>query len=341
MASSSRASCDFSRRSLAVLVGGALLASAPASAAQARAAAPDASEAATAPIDPALRANFAEARRLYQDGKLVEALTLFRGLAQATRSPNAQLYVGYCLSDLGKDVDAYRAFTTTLRYAADRPETKYESARQAAENELARLNVRLSKIVINVAQPPAGLTVTLDGVPVEHDDLGSSLPVQAGSHSVGAAAAGMKPVRVALDLDPGELRTLTLALQADEKAARPVPPPRVVHRASHAQTAGYVVGGVGIVGVGVFAVAGLMTKSVHDQLQSECGAAGCSDAGHQSEIARGKSLQTVANVGLAVGVAGLLTGGVLVLLGRQKREGSRVDVSWSAGGGEVSYRGAF
>jgi hypothetical protein len=344
MANSSRTSCEFARRSLAVLVTGAVLASAYPSSGQDLTTAQEASEAATPPIRPGARAKFAEALRLYESGKLVEALPLFRELAESTRSPNAQLYVGYCLSELGKDVDAYRAFTATLRYVAERPEAKYESTRQSAERELALLNVRLSKIVINVTEPPAGLTVTLDGVPVEHDDLGSSLVVQAGAHRVGAVGTAMKPVRVEVSLEPGELRTLNLALKklADEKASwDPPPTPRPVSTASPVRTAGYVAGGVGVVGVGIFAVAGLMAKSAHDQLRNECGAGGCSDAGHQSEVDRGKSLQAVANVGLVVGVVGVLAGGTLVVLGSKKQKESGVDLSWSAGGGAVSYRGTF
>jgi hypothetical protein len=347
MANSSRPSCEFARRSLAVLVAGAVLASARPSPAQDLAETPDASETVAPLLDPGARAKFVEALRLYQGRKLVEALAVFREIAQSTRSPNAQLYVGYCLSESGKDADAYRAFTATLRYVAERPAVKYEPTRQAAERELAVLNVRLAKITINVAQPHAGLTVTLDGVPVAPDDLGSSLVVQAGSHNVGAAATGMKPVRVAVDLDAGELRNLNLALtkMADADTSwdppRPVPTASPVRTARPLRTVGFVAGGVGVVGVGIFAVAGLMAKSVHDELRRECGPGGCSDAAHQSEIDRSNALQTAATVGLVIGVVGVVAGGTLLVLDGKKHKESGVDLSWSAGGGVISYRGAF
>jgi hypothetical protein len=46
-------------------------------------------------------------------------------------------------------------------------------------------------------------------------------------------------------------------------------------------------------------------------------------------------------VGLVVGVVGVVAGGALLVLGSKKHKESGVDLSWSAGGGVVSYRSAF
>ena len=303
------------------------------------------SEAAAPLSEPSTKAKFAEALKLYKSGKPTEALPLFRDLAKATRSPNAELYVGYCLSDLGKRLDAYDAFTATLRNIAERPDARYDSTREAAEGQLALLNVRLSKIVITVVEPPPGFAVTLDGAAVEEKSLGSSIVVEPGAHQVDAVGTGMKPVHMEMSLDAGQLKTVNLVLKPAEddksRAAGAPPPASAPPAARPVRTAGYVAGAAGIVGLGVFTVAGLMAKSTYDTLSRECGAAGCSDAAHRSDIDRGKSLQTVANVGLVVGLVGVAAGSTLILIGSKKRNDVGVAMSWSASGGMVSYRGEF
>jgi hypothetical protein len=319
-----------------------MLASAGPSVGQDSPAARASAEATAPPSESATKAKFAEALRLYKGRKATEALPLFRELAESTRSPNAQLYVGYCLSDLGKRLDAYNAFTATLRNIAGRPEADYESTREAAEGQLARLNVRLSKIVITVVDPPPGFAVTLDGVAVEEKAWGFSIVVEPGAHHVDAAGTGVKPVRMEFYLDGGQLKAVNLVpKQADDGKARAAQAPQPASAPHTMRTAGYVAGAAGIVGLGVFTVAGLVAKSTYDTLSRECGAAGCSDAGHRSDIDRGKSLQTVAIVGLVVGLVGVAAGSTLLLVDSKKHDDAGVAMSWSAHGGMVSYRGEF
>jgi hypothetical protein len=322
-----------------------MLASAGPSVGQDSPAARASAEATAPPSESATKAKFAEALRLYKGRKVAEALPLFRELAESTRSPNAQLYVGYCLSDLGKRLDAYNTFTATLRNIAERSEADYESTREAAEGQLALLNVRLSKVVIAVVEPPPGFAVTLDGAAVEEKAWGSSIVVEPGAHHLDAAGTGVKPVRMEFYLDAGQLKAVNLVpKQADDGEARAAHAPRPAsapRAARPMRTAGYVAGAAGIVGLGVFTVAGLMAKSTYDTLSRECGAAGCSDAGHRSDIDRGQSLQTVAGVGLVVGLVGVAAGSTLLLVGSKKHDDAGVAMSWSSQGGMVSYRGEF
>jgi hypothetical protein len=338
------ANCRVVRRSLSLFTAAAILA---APLAPARAAGP---EEPAVGADSSAKTKFADALKLYKNGNVAEALPLFREVAELTHSPNAQLYVGYCLAQSAKRAEAYRAFALVLKQISEHPDAKYEPTREAAEAQLAILNVRLAKLVILIADLPSGLAVTLDGAAVEEKTLGSSIVVEPGTHHVEASAAGLAPVRRDVSIDGGELKTLNLSLKKTEQAQpspltpAPVatPPAAAPPEEKHPiRAAGYVTGAVGVAGVAVFAITGLMAKSAFDKLDRECGAAGCSDSSHQNDIDRGKSLQTVANIGLVVGAVGLIGGGTMVLLGGGKHRDSGARVSLSPGGGIITYGGSF
>ena len=153
--------CWLVRTALATLLVGAVsppvAAGAPPSGATSGATASDADEAA--------KAKFAAALKLHKAGKFEEALGLFRELVQTTGSPNARLYVALCLEQLGKNVEAYKEMLHTMKEAGARNDGKYQQTRDAAEAELAVLNVRVAKLVVTLADSPPGLAITVDGFP--------------------------------------------------------------------------------------------------------------------------------------------------------------------------------
>jgi hypothetical protein len=337
------------RRSLSLVAAASVLAASPPSFAQGRAAT---AEEPALGADASAKTKFTDALKLYKAGNVADALPLFRDVADATHSPNAELYVGYCLAQSAKRVEAYKAFALVLKQISEHPDEKYEPTREAAEAQLAILNVRLAKIVILIADVTPGLAVMLDGTAVEEKAFGSSIVVEPGTHHVEAAATGLTPVRREVSLEGGELKTLNLSLKKTDEgkpsreltlapAAAPrraAPPPDEKHPI---RTAGYVTGAVGVAGVAAFAITGLMAKSTFNKLDRECGAVGCSDSGHQSDIDRGKTLQTIANVGLVVGAVGVVAGGTMILLGGGKQKEPSARVSLSPGGGMVTYGGTF
>jgi len=159
---------------------------------------PPAAGAAPAPAggaaDDAIKAKFALALKLHKAGKFDEALPLFRELVQATQSPNARLYVGLCLQQLGKHSEAYKEMAQTVKDASLHGDTKYEQTREAAQSELAVLNVRVGKLVVTLPETPPGLVVSVDGAPIAERDFGGSLVLEPGGHRVEATATGLAPV---------------------------------------------------------------------------------------------------------------------------------------------------
>jgi hypothetical protein len=104
--------------------------------------------------------------------------------------------------------------------------------------------------------------------------------------------------------------------------------------------AGFVAGGIGIVGFVIFAVAGIGAKNAHDRLDQDCNAGPCSDSSHQSDIESGKMLQTMANIGLATGLTGIGLGATLIVLSHPAGDAPPA-VGMSPAGGMITYGARF
>jgi hypothetical protein len=303
-------------------------------------------------------AHFAEAVKLYKDRKFEQALPLFERLVADTDSPNARLYVGYSLLKLGREVEAYRAFSRLLGTSSAPREDKYDTTREAARAELFALDQRVAKVVVAPAESPPGLQVRLDGAALDPAVFGLVYAVEPGGHRIEAVAEGRSPLVRSIHLAAGETKTLTLLLPKPEpapvsSAAAGAPAP-VRDDGATLRMLGFSSLGIGAAGLAVFAVAGVSAKSVHDDLKAECGEGSCADSAHQDDASRGKTLQTVANVGLVVGLAGAAGGALLLLVGRAptnahttvaesapKSNPARARLSLGRRGGMLTYSGEF
>jgi hypothetical protein len=255
------------------------------------------------------------------------------------------------LQQLGKYVDAHRAFTAVVKQTTQRGDTKYEPTREAALAQLGLLEPRVAKIVISLADIPTGLAVTLDGAQLEEKDLGSPVVVEPGAHHIEGSAPEMAPVTRDVSVEAGESKTTILALKKADAPPPTQPEPAAVkvdtsgsNSGFPMRTAGFVAGGVGVAGIAVFTVAGLMAKSTFNRMSDVCGSAGCSDAAQLAEIDKGRSQQTFANIGLVVGLVGLSAGATMIILsgrGHGSDPSSTVAVSGLPGGGALSYTGKF
>ena len=296
---------------------------------------------AAAADETAIKAKFAMALKLHKAGKFDEALPLFRELVQATQSPNARLYVGLCLEQLGKNAEAYKEMAQTVKEASLHADPKYDQTREAAQAELALLNVRVGKLVVTLPETPPGLVVNVDGAPIAERDLGSSLVLDPGGHRVEATATGLTPVTREVNIDGGETRTVTIAFSKPEPVAtKAEPAPEPSASRGTMRLAAFTALGVGGAGLVMFTVTGLMAHAKYNSLKSACGDARCTDPKYAGDVDSGKSLQTVANVGLVVGAVGIAAGGALYYFGTRK-DAPRASATPLPGGGYVSYSASF
>ena len=243
--------------------------------------------------------------------------------------------------------------------------TNQPDREKLARKRAAALEPRLPKLVVDVSGAAPGLEVKRDGVVIGTAAWGTPIPVDPGAHRISASApdklpwettvqsAEGKTARVAI---PRDLPNAAAVAAAVADAPGPTPPPAaaaqnfpqpVVESGSSTQrTLGWIVTGVGAVGLGLGAGFGLSSMSKRDESRTHCVVDACDAAGvslRDAAISRGNSA-TIASI---AGGATVLGGLILVLTapkGTESRERAgkiRAVPSAGAGGGGVMLQGAF
>lgn len=272
--------------------------------------------------DPAVL--FAEAQRRFDDGDYEAALPLFRKAYEATRSPNARIYVARCLRELGRLTAAYDEMHATMREATEKAEQddKYVPTRDAAAAELAMLEPRVAKLIVTVRDEVEGMELSLNDRTLASDRLGVPRTVEPGLQQVVVTAPNRKRARHEVDLKGGQTRTLTVApgaLLSGEGPTGPKPPGGTPPPDGSEATgggvriAGFVVGGLGLAALGVMIGTNVAADAELDTLERECGTERCTDPSYADTVDRGQTLETVANVSLVAGAV-LLAGGIGMII---------------------------
>jgi hypothetical protein len=263
------------------------------------------------------------------DQKNWEKATLeLRASLDVVNSPNARLVLARALRDSGSLADAWTEYGRTIgeakRLAAT--EDRYAKTADAAAAERADLEPKLAFVVVSVAHAPPDATLKAGGRLVPADEASGPIVVSAGTVDVVLSDAGGKELgrqtvsatvgqktAVALDAAPEAPKPAADAEEKHEEPPPAEPPPDTSGGASKLRPYSYVVGGVGVAGLALFAVYGLMASSTYSDLQGACPNNAC-PPGKQSEIDSGRTQQAVANVSLVVGAVGLAAGGTLFVL---------------------------
>jgi len=278
----------------------------------------DAAESDAAESDAATtsKEQFIEARRLYDEGQYERAVPLLAAVFEATGSPNAQLYVARALRELGRLDEAHRAMALARKVATAEAveDPRYEPTRDAAASELAILDAKVAKVVVAFVEQPAGTQVTLNGSPLVETQLGSPMAVLPGTVTIVATAPGKPEIRREQSLSAGMTVTIALAF-VDASPAPQSPDAPTETRGGGVRTAGFVALGIGVIGMGMFGVTYAMAGGVESDLEEACSGKRCTEDKFADDVDRGKTLDTLANVGLIVGAVGLVSGAAMVLFG--------------------------
>lgn len=298
---------------------------------------------------PAQAKRFGAAQKLYDQGAYTPAYQEFKALAEETRSPNAELQAARCLRELGKLPEAYEAMSAALRNATARAESepKYAATRNAAAADLALLEPKVGKIIVAVDNPPPGLTVTIDGIPLPEGKFGVPVATAIGEIVVRLRAPDYPDVERRVQIRGGQPTTVALASNtapAVNKATpqqAPSPPSEPATTGGGTRIGGFVVLGLGAAGLATFAGAGVAADKRYDDIKKACGNARCTDPSFNDKIAGGRTLDIVANVGLGVGIAGIAAGTLMVVLGGPKAAPPPVSAWISPGSGGIVARGSF
>jgi hypothetical protein len=250
------------------------------------------------------------------------------------------------LQGLGRFVEAHEKYEQVLREGVTSSSPKsWTRALDDAKKELDALKPRLGWVIV-VLKEPTEATVTIDDVVVPAAALGVKRAADPGFPEVKATAPGYEPFKQTVTVGPGEERTLEVTMiKAPEVAAAPVPPSDDVYRGRPSQTrriASYVVLGVGGAGLLAGGVTGAMMLKKRSDLRSECIDNTCRSSSSK-KISTYHTYGTVSAATLAVGVAGLGTGLVLLLTEPKQEATGDAHLRWRPliGPGLVGAEGTF
>lgn len=293
---------------------------------------------------------FQSANKLFGEKKYDAALLLFREAYDKSQSPNAHLMIGKCLLAQGKLTEAYDELSATLREAGARAETeaKYAETRDAAAAELAPLEAKIGKLVISVVDATSSTRVLVNNVEVSKDKLGTPITVLPGSIEIVAEGLAAGKIARTEEVKGGETKAVVLSPDVAKAPPSDKPPPPIKSDGDDMtggglRKAGFAVLGVGVVGMGLFAVGGIQGNAKFATLEKECGSTRCTDPKYADVVDSGKTMDLLANVGLGLGVAGIVAGTVMVIVGgpKPKPKTTEASVFVSPGQTMLSVRHSF
>lgn len=321
---------------------------------------------------------FNHGRELFLHNQFAPALAEFHASLDLYRSPNSLLYMGLCLARLGRPAEAYGALSEASALAQSSGGGRYAATGERAAHEAAALEPRIARMTVHVDHPPADLTVRVEGDVLPSEAWNHPLAREPGEVTVSAGAAGFRSFHRTLRLSAGRMEDVTVALEPDAVAvvvptvptvavptvtvpstatvSVPVddhPPAESTPAPGHGhglRTAGWIVGGAGILGLVGFVVFGQMAGSRYSSVQTSCHDTHC-PASYGDQIDGGVTLQTAANVSLGVGIGLLATGGTLLVISALRHHGAgapppdenapRLDAWLDPTHGTLGVRGAF
>jgi hypothetical protein len=266
----------------------------------------------------AAEALFLEAKRLSAEGKFAEACPKFAESNKLDRGAGTLIHLGDCYEKNHQTASAWATYREAASAAQGLGRADWE---KLANTRAAALEPKLAKLTIRVNEPADKIEVSRDGAHTSPASWGVAIPVDVGTHTVQATAPGRKPfkttVAISRDGDRDEVVVPKLQAQPAVSASAPGSPSGAAtagSAGSSQRTMGFVVGGIGVVGLAVGAVTGLIAIGKNNDSKQACpndGACGSSDAVDAADGAR--QFGTISTIAFIAGGVGAALGTVLVL----------------------------
>jgi hypothetical protein len=276
-----------------------------------------------ASVEAATKKQKADAKKKYDEGKQAfdekrfdVALERFRESYEALASPNSHLMIARALAELGRKGEAYEEYRSVVEEAteANDPE-KYGKTLESAESESAALRGGLALVTIKL-----DATVTANGRDLRPEQLGKPIAIQPGSAELVLKSPSGTLVTQRVDAPAGGEVAVSLTPPFPSGPPPPAPtcppppaPPPPAPSGINQRTLALVSGGIGLVGLGAFTAFGLLNNAQYGDLEQSCSPNGVCPASAASDAETGRTYQTLANVGLVVGMVGVGAGVALWL----------------------------
>jgi hypothetical protein len=311
-----------------------------------------------------------------QSGGSAEAEELFK---QGRAALDAKDYVTAC-ARLRSSLELERAVGTLISLAqCEEASTQLAGARQHwqeaadladatndrlhrgpfARQRFAAIDPRVPRLVIRLAaSAPKTTTFRRDAVATPFRVFDTALPLDPGAHTITAVSPGHDDRVYRFDLAEAEHHELEI--EPGPETAIEAPPPAPVaplapvassalvapesppSDGSGRRTASYVLGGVGVVGLGLGAFFGVTTFSKWSSAKSDCGGGCAAGSNARSEASAASTAGTVSTVAFTAGGVALAAAAFLFFTAPTARTGLLV-VTPTVGttGGGIDLRGAF
>jgi hypothetical protein len=268
----------------------------------------------------AAQALFDSARRLSTQGNFPDACPKFLESQRLDPSIGTQFNLADCYEHIGRIASAWAHFLEVAGLARNLKQTDRE---KVARERAALLVSRLSKLTIAVSADSdvPDLEIKRDGSVVGRPSWGAAMPVDAGTYTIEAKAPGKKPWRTEIEVrgEGAEVgTTIRLEDAPPSQEAPPAPAPAAESLVSRTdgkaqRTTSFVVGGVGVVGLGIGTIFALTAKSRYDDSLTNCNPQDpnrCNASGLDQRD-RARAMGNAATVTLSLGAAAVVTGAIL------------------------------
>jgi hypothetical protein len=257
----------------------------------------------------AAEALFRQGREAADAGDHAKACEKFKESNRLDPALGTVFNIADCEEKLGRLATAWQLFQEVAQRlpASDERQGIAKERARALEPRLPRLAVRLAPTA------PAKTQVQRDGVELGSASLDTPLPVDPGPHNVTATAPDHEP-RV-FDVVLREAESQTVEVEPGAKRAKGVVTEVSSDQvpSSNQRTVGYVLGGIGLVGLAVGTVAGVMVLERKSTVDDNCDAAKrCNTEGFDAAES-GRTLGVVSTAGLVIGALGVASGAYLIL----------------------------
>ncbi len=295
---------------------------------------------------------FESARAAMSKGDFASACEQFRASDKLDPAVGTELNLADCEEKRGRVASAwelYRAVGEKLSESDERV--------TLARERIRSLEPRVPKVTLTLAaNAPQNCAVRDGNVELGSAAFGVALPFDPGPHDLVVSAPGYEARTYHVLLAEGQAQALTVEPGPSGAPAAPAiatpgpivpassssPPPSLAPSHSSKRTVGFVIGGVGVAGLGVGAISGALMLSKKHALDGDCNpdkscnAAGV-DAAHSAH-----TFQVVSNVGWIAGALALGTGAFLVLTsGSDERPSTSLALGPNLAGAQFSVARSF
>jgi len=282
---------------------------------------------------------FREGKELMEAERYQEACPKLAESQRLDPATGTLLALAVCHEAEGKTATAWAEFVDAAALAEqDGRQDRVDYARQrirALEPKLSRL-----KIVVPPSARVRGLDVSRNGVSIGEAAWGTDTPVDPGPQRIEARAPGRRSWSTTVRLVASDRQRITVPTLARTPDRPARPPPTKQPEAppiSPLVIAGGVVGGLGVVSIAVGTYFGVRAIDKSDQAKALCTPEFCDNADAVALNDDAKVAANVANVTLALGVAAVAAGIVMIVVGTEEK----AELSFEVRPSGIGLRGTF